>query len=248
MKPFQENQLAFTEYLRRPEGHEKAEEQIPRQQQIYRDLIYKNINQCIADIFPITKNIILEPDWEIMIREFISVHRLQTPYFLEICQEFLAYLMHTRKSLPTDYPFILELAHFEWVQLTVDIADIHFPEYQHNLGPIESSLWKVSPLVVGLTYSYPVHIIDECYLPREPSAQSTYLLVYRNKNDDLKILETDSISLRIIQLLQVHENINHTKIFQLLSAELGNHQKEIILATILTILCTFAENEIVLFN
>lgn len=248
MKPFQENQLAFTEYLRRTECDEKAEKQKPRRQEIYRDLVYKNINQCVADVFPITKNIIPETDWKIMIREFICAHRLQTPYFLEICQEFLAYIMYTRKTLPTHHPFALELAHFEWIQLAVDTANVSFPEHQHNSAPTENSLWTVSPLTVGLTYSYPVHLIDECYLPKEPSAQQTYLLVYRNRNDDLKVLETDNISLRIIQLLQTLENINHTQIFQLLSAELGDHEKEIISARILSILCVLAENEIVLFN
>ena len=244
MKPFQETQLAFTEYLRRPE----MGEQRSRQQEIYRDSIYKNINQCIADVFPITNSIIPESEWELMIRKFISVHRLQTPYFLEICQEFLAYLMQTRKPLPSDHPFLLELAHFEWIQLALDIADMNSPECEHNSAPPENSLWKASPLVVGLTYLYPVHIIDECYLPTESGIHPTYLLVYRNRNDDVKTLATNNLNLRIIQLLQVHEKITHLKIFQLLSAELSDHSQEIILAKILTILCMLAEKEIVFYE
>ena len=245
MKPFQETQLDFIEYLRKAEADVDIEIQKSRRQEIYRDLVYKNINQCIADVFPITKNIIPEVDWKVMIREFISSHRLQTPYFLEICQEFLAYFMHARKPLPTDHPFILELAHFEWIQLALDIADICLPEHQHNSTPSESSLWKASPLAVGLTYSYPVHIIDECYLPKESSIHPNYLLIYRNRNDDEKILATDDLSLRIIQLLQSHENINHIQILELLSAELEDGQKDIIAPRILPILCTFAESEIV---
>jgi uncharacterized protein len=250
MKPFQENQLAFTEYLRGTESNEKTDEQKPRQQQIYRDLVYKNINQCIADVFPITKNIITEADWEILMREFISVHRLQTPYFLEICQEFLTYLAYQRKPLATVHPFMLELAHFEWIQLALDTADICFPEHQHNSTSAEStfsesSLWKASPLAVGLTYSYPVHIIDECYLPKEGSIHPNYLLIYRNRNDDVKILVTDDLSLRIIQLLQSNENINHIQIRELLSAELEDDQKDIIAPRILPILRTLAESEIV---
>lgn len=245
MKPFQEMQLAFTDYLRKKEIDVTMGEQQSRQKEIYRDLVYKNINHCIADMFPITKNIISETDWKLMISHFISSHRLQTPYFLEICQEFLVYLIHTRQPLPTDYPFMIELAHFEWIQLALDIAEINFPEYQHNSDPTEKSTWKVSPLVVGLTYSYPVHIIDESYLPKESGAQPTYLLVYRNRNDDIKILTTDNLSLRIIQLLQTHENINSVQIFQLLSAELDESQKEIMSPRILPILCVLAENEIV---
>lgn len=245
MMPFQKTQLAFTEYLRKTETSVKTDKQHPRQQQIYRDLVYKNINQCIADTFPITKNIISDNDWHIMIREFICSHHLQTPYFLEICQEFLVYLMHTRKPLLTDHPFMRELAHFEWIQLAIDIADINFPESQNNVTPTENSLWKVSPLVVGLTYSYPVHIIDECYLPTKSSAYPTHLLIYRNRNDDVQIVATDHLSLVIVQLLQAHESINLKQIYQFLSAELDSTQKEIMLARVLPILCAFAENEIV---
>lgn len=250
MKPFQKAQLDFIDYLRKPEADVKIEKQKSRQQEFYRDLIYKNINQCIADVFPITKNIVAEPDWQIMIRDFISTHRLQTPYFLEICQEFLVYLIHTRKPLVTDYPFMVELAHFEWIQLALDISnadmnDVDFPESQYHSAPSENSLWKASPLLVCLTYSFPVHIIDECYLPTEKNTSPTYLLVYRDRKDDIKILETDNLSMRIIQLLQVHENINQPQIFQLLSAELDNHQKEIMQARILPVLSWLAENEIV---
>lgn len=244
MSPFQEYQLAFTEYLRRTESDDNTEQKRPRQQQIYRDLVYKNINQCIADVFPITKNSIPEPDWETMIREFINVSRLQTPYFLEICQEFLAYLMHTRKPQPTDHSFALELAHFEWIQLAVHTANVSLSEYQHNSAFTECSLWRASPLVVGLTYSYPVHIIDECYIPKEPGPQPTYLLVYRNRNDDLKVLEVDNLSLRIIQLLQAHENITHTQIFQLIATELGTNQEDVS-AKALPILSMLAKNETV---
>jgi uncharacterized protein len=244
MKPFQATQLAFTEYLRGPEMGEHRS----RQQEIYRDSIYKNINQCIADVFPITRSIIPESEWELLIREFIHVHRLQTPYFLEICQEFLAYFMHTRKSPPTDYPFILELAHFEWIQLALNIADMSFPEYQHNSAPTENSQWKASPLVVGLIYSYPVHIIDEHYLPAESAINPTYLLAYRNRSDDVQIVETDNLSLRIIQLLQAHENITHLQIAQLLSSELNDYPHELLLAKTLTTLCMLAEQEIIFYE
>ena len=248
MKPFQLIQLSFTEYLRGSGSKDTAEAQKSRRQEIYRDLVYKNINHCIADVFPITKNFFTESEWEILIREFIRVHRLQTPYFLEICQEFLVYFMHTRKLLQTDPPFALELAHFEWIQLAVDIADTNIPECLHNSAPSGNSLWKASPLVVGLTYFYPVHLIDEYYLPKGPGVQPTYLLVYRNKNDDLNVLETDNLSLRIIQLLQAHENINRTQIYQFLTVELGDHKSDIILTRIWPILCLFAEKEIILYD
>ncbi|GGY77031.1 DUF2063 domain-containing protein [Cellvibrio zantedeschiae] len=248
MKSFQHTQLAFTEYLRGNTSGDSANDKKSRQEEIYRDLIYKNISQCISDVFQTTKSIIPESEWEAMIREFIKIHPSHTPYFLEICQEFLAYFVNTRKLQPTDYPFIIELMHFEWIQLAIDIADLSLPETTCIPEPAESSLWNASPFVVGLTYSYPVHIIDKDYLPIEQTAQPTYLLVHRKRNDDLEILETDGLSLRIIQLLQAHEKINYSQIFQLLAEELDNHTKEILLPRVLSVLRTLAQDELIFCN
>ena len=248
MKAFQRTQLAFTEYLRGITNGNTTEERKPRQQEIYRDLVYKNINQCVSDVFPITKSIISESDWEATIREFIRVHPSQTPYFLEICQEFLAYFVNTRKLQHTDHPFIIELMHFEWIQLAVDIVDINFPEIVFNTTPNKRSPWKASPLVAGLTYSYPVHLIDEEYLPEKPTAQPTHLLVYRNRNDQLKTSETDYLGLRIIQLLQSHENITYLQILQFLSDELDSNLDSTYKSKIWSTLVMFATNDLVLIS
>ncbi|MFO1390080.1 DUF2063 domain-containing protein [Cellvibrio sp.] len=243
MKTFQQTQLAFTEYLRGAANRETTDNIMPRQQEIYRDLVYKNINQCIADVYPITKSILPEDAWETLIRDFIKIHPSQTPYFLEICQEFLAYFVNAQKSRSTGHTFIIELMHFEWIQLAVDIADVSFSE-PADTTPNESSLWQASPLVVGLTYAYPVHLIDKDYLPKISPAIPTHLLVYRNRNDQLEVLETDNLSLRILQLLEANENMNYSQVFELLSNELGEQINETYKPKIFDILCMLANNDL----
>lgn len=224
MKPFQLTQLAFAEYLRRADASEPRS----RNQEIYRESVFKNINQCIADVLPRTRRLVGDSQWESMVREFIQLRRSRTPYFSEICQEFLAYLMQIRTPLPTDPPFTNELAHFEWIQFALYIADAELPERQSKPPPTEKSLWKASPILVGLTYLHPVHIIDENYFPASGLNDPTYLLAYRGNDDEVAVLETDNLGLRVIQLLQEHQNISYVQQFNILAGELDPRSRELL--------------------
>ncbi|MFG6431660.1 DNA-binding domain-containing protein [Roseateles sp. LYH14W] len=244
MKPFQLTQLAFTDYLRRGDAGTPR----GRRQEIYRDSVYKNISQAVADMFPVTKRVIQEPRWDLMMREFISECTLRTPYLHEMGEEFLAYLMHVRKPLATDEPSIVEVAHFEWIQFALYIADAHLPERQDAAAPTENSLWRASPLAVGLTYSYPVHMLDEHGLPTRRDHGPNHLLVYRNRNDDVEVLATDSLSLRMVQLLQAHEGITHLQQYQRLAGELGAHSQDLVLARMQDILASLADREVLFYQ
>lgn len=244
MKPFQVLQLAFTEYLRTGD----AERPRDRRQEIYRESVYKNIRQAISDIFPATKHCIQESQWDLTIREFITEANLQTPYFHELGEEFLAYLMNKHKPLATEYPFLVELAHFEWIQFALYIADADLPGHLKASAATENSLWTASPLAIGLTYSHPVHTIDEHNLPINSKHGPTYLLAYRNRNDEVEIMPTDSLSLRIFQLLQAHEGITHLQLFQRLAAELGVHSRDLVLASMQDILGSLADKEILFYQ
>ena len=52
-----------------------------------------------------------------MVRDFMRRHRSTTPLFTEVGQEFLAYLQDERGPQAGDWPFMLELAHYEYVEL-----------------------------------------------------------------------------------------------------------------------------------
>jgi len=256
MQSFQKIQCAFNEYLRAPAINSEIAETIDRRQSIYRDLVYKNIDRIIAETFPITRNIIADEDWQTMIRDFIAIHRAKTPYFLEICQEFLDYLFNERKPLASDYSFMCELAHFEWAQLALNVANVDFPAEKNVLTPTATSTWKASPLVMGLSYSYAVHMIDECYLPAE--RQPTHLLVYRNRSDQVNVLATDPLGLRLVQLLQEHEGINCEQIRRHLSSELAaagyvsnqdvDQKDDVFLPGLLAALSKLAADEILFYS
>ncbi len=200
MKSFQQTQLAFSKHLRAPEQYPAPMDIEDRRMGIYRDLIYNNIESFIAGAFPVLRSLMADDHWHSMVRDFIAKHHCQTPYFLEISQEFLQYVMQERGSVEGDPVFMLELAHYEWVELALDIAEANIPMPSPIPENIVASRPQVSPLVVCLEYQYPVHKISPSYQPLAP--EPTQLIVYRNREDEVKFMAANAITLRLLFLLQ----------------------------------------------
>jgi uncharacterized protein len=125
---FQETQLAFAKHLRAPDLYPAPLDIENRRMQIYRELIYNNIENLVAVVFPVLRSLLPDKQWHAIMRDFIHKHQCHSPYFLEISQEFLQYLMQERKPQETDPPYLIELAHYEWMELALDVSDEIIPE------------------------------------------------------------------------------------------------------------------------
>ena len=94
-------------------------------------------------------------------------HHSKTPYLFEISEEFLAYLQNERGTTETDPPFLLELAHYEWVEQALLISDAVLPAENPLLldDPLSQTIY-LSELAWPLAYRFPVHRIGPDYQPR----------------------------------------------------------------------------------
>ncbi|MCA0892969.1 HvfC family RiPP maturation protein [Microbulbifer agarilyticus] len=205
---FQLMQRYFAAHLRAP-----AEVAAPagiedRRMGIYRDLIYNNIESFISGGFPVLRSIIADDVWHAMVRDFVQRHCSHSPYFLQISEEFLHYLQNERAQSPAsaqDPAFTLELAHYEWVELALDVSPEQFPK-DVNVGvSVEEMLDMapiMSPLAWSLSYYYPVHQIGPAFQPAEPGAEPTCLVVYRNREDDVGFMEANPATLHLLQLVE----------------------------------------------
>lgn len=200
MKSFQDAQLAFTRHLRAPDLYPAPVAIDDRRMGIYRELVYNNIENFIANVFPVTRSLVSDDYWHLLIRDFIHQHRCQTPYFLEISEEFLQFLMQERGLREGDPVFLLELAHYEWIELALDVNEECIPAVSVYPDDLLASRPRVSPLVVCLNYQYPVHNISPDYQPAAP--EPTQLVVYRNRIDKVCFMAANTVTLRLLYLLQ----------------------------------------------
>lgn len=220
MQEFQRVQYQFSRYLRQPEQQPPPPAIEERRLAIYRDLIYNNIESFIRGAFPVLRSILTDDHWHKMVRDFVARHQSQSPYFLEISQEFLHYLMHERESIEGDPAFMQELAHYEWVELALDVAAEIIPDRQEAYLSVLDACPQVSTLAWCLTYQYPVYRLGPHYQPQSPSAHPIYLVVYRNRLDQVRFLKANAVTVRLLQLLQSEDALTGRQALAIVAKEL----------------------------
>jgi hypothetical protein len=198
---FKQTQYQFAAHIRDPK-HQPAPGNIEdRRMAIYRDLFYNNINGTLKNAFPVIHTLMNEADWEAMVRDFMIQHRSKTPLFVEIAREFIAYLENERE-VKSDPPFMQELAHYEWVELALTIAEPDFKKTPLAEDDDVLALHFVqSPLAWLLIYQYPVHQISAENQPQAAAETPICLLVYRNQAEQIKFIELNPVSARLLELL-----------------------------------------------
>ncbi len=204
---FKQHQYEFTAHIRDPNNKAMPDGIEDRRMNIYRELLYNNIEGFIAGGFPILRDIYSDENWHKMVRDFFANHQSQSPYFLEISQEFIAYLQNERQADENDPAGLIELAHYEWVELALHVSDesINMDGIDAN-GDLLNQHPIFSPLAWSLVYQFPVHTMGPDNLPEKAPELPSYLVVYRNRNDEVKFLEINSVTARLINLLQENES------------------------------------------
>lgn len=196
---FQRRQAAFAAHIRNPENAALPDGIEDRRMAIYRDLFFNNLNSFLAGAFPVCHRLLGELRWKALVREFMTGHRCETPYFLEISQEFLKFLMEGAAADMLDMPYVLELAHYEWVELALDTLDEPLPEVDDR--PLSlTAVPVISPLAWNLHYQYPVHRIGGSFQPKAPDP--VCLVVCRGRDERVRFSEISLDASRWLALMQ----------------------------------------------
>ena len=211
---FQLMQGYFAAHLRAPDAVAAPAEIEDRRMGIYRDLIYNNIESFISGGFPVLRSIYDEARWHAMVRDFVHRHHSHSPYFLQISEEFLQYLQTERAEngeCAQDPPFLLELAHYEWVELALDVSEAEFPaDLAREYADHQILDWApvASPLAWNLSYQFPVHHLGPAFQPVDPPQTPTFLVVYRNRADTVAFLEANAVTSHLLSLIQSHTGVD----------------------------------------
>jgi hypothetical protein len=199
---FQQLQRRFTAAVRDPAATAVAGVE-PRRLRVYQELVYNTVEGFLRSGFPVLHAISDDTGWQRLVRDFVRRGRCRTPYFLEIGQEFLRYLQTERAPEPADPPFLLELAHYEWVELALDTDATDLAAIAADAdADLLAGIPLLSPLAWALAYRFPVHRIGPVFQPQQPSAEPHYLLVYRNRADSVRFMEINAATARLLELLR----------------------------------------------
>lgn len=212
---FQSVQYAFTRHIRDP-GHEPAPADIEdRRMAIYRRLLFNNVANFIANAFPVLRKLTPDDRWEAMLRDYFKRHQATNPLFPQMPTEFLKYLEQERQD-SGDPPWLLELAHYEWVETAtaIDPREIDLAGIDRD-GDLLTGVPVMNPLANALAYQWPVHRLGPDFMPDEPPAQPTYLVIYRDLDDKVGFMGLNPVSARLLDLIQQQSGTGRSMLEQI---------------------------------
>jgi len=220
-------QQEFTAHIRDPEQNPVPTGVEDRRMKIYRDLFFNNIQSLLAANFPVLHEIYGEEGWKLLIRDFYARHRCHTPLFPEVAREFLRYLQDERGEQDDDPPFLLELAHYEWIEMALELDDRSLETSGVDTGgDLMESIPVLSPLVHVLSYRFPVHQISPDFRPDSPPESATHLLVWRNRSDDVKFMQLNEFSRLLMEFMGGDNPLNGRKLLEQLARTTGHPNPE----------------------
>jgi hypothetical protein len=233
---FMQRQYEFAAHIRDPEHKQAPVDIEDRRMGIYRQLFYNNVEGFLSSSFPVLRKLMEDASWHAMARDFYASHQCHSPLFLEIPREFLNYLQHERIDQADDLPFLRELAHYEWVELALSVAESDDGENRlrdaassGSEGDLIDAIPVISALAWPLSYHYPVHRISPQFIPETPGEQTTYLLVYRDTDDEVGFIELNPVSARLLALLRENTKLSGRQALEQIAAEIQHPNPDVVI-------------------
>lgn len=217
-------QDALAAHIRDPEGTPPPPGIEERRLKIYRELFFNNVESMLAGNFPVLRRLYGDAGWGELIRAFYRDHDCQTPLFTELAREFLRYL-EARADTDAgrdDTPWLQELAHYEWIELALQISEARNDDIPHDPdGDLLDGRPLVSPLAWPLAYVWPVHRIGPDYRPDTPPAAPTLLMLRREADGTVSFHALTPLSFRLLQRLDAEPGLIGLEQLHALAAEAG---------------------------
>lgn len=231
---FIQTQKDFCAYLRKPTPFQ-IPQHIGENISVYREVSLYSAESLLKPTFPVLQSILTAEQWTALITQFFEECYVQSPISLDVPKEFVEFLEKCPNLQPA---FLVELAHYEWVELAVmiDVAKI---EKSANFNVDKLTL---NPTLRLLNYNYPVQRLSIDFQPTQPLDIPVFLVVYRDCNDEVQFMELNAVTARLLALLA--ESPNADSVFDNLIKDLPNLKSTAIIEHGKTLLKELFESDV----
>ncbi|MDP3294962.1 MAG: putative DNA-binding domain-containing protein [Nevskia sp.] len=244
----QAQQARFAAHLRDPDANPPPDDVAPERMAVYRRLFFNNIETLLAKAFPVVRRILADEHWLALVRDFYARHDARTPLFRKLAEAFVDWLADGRGEHAGDPPFLAQLAHYEWVELALSTAEDPPPAtlLAHPNGDLLAAPPIISPLCWTLAYDWPVQRIGPDFQPTQPGAAQTFLVVHRNRLDEVKFVEVNAVTARLLTLAEQQPEASGYTLLEQIAEELQHPEVDDVVSAGAEILEGLRERGIVL--
>ena len=163
---------------------------------IYRELVRNSFCDISINIYPVTYKL-LSKSWDALLSDYLEKYPPGSPILNKAVENLSVYLSG-RKDILKKYPFISELAHYEWLEVEI---------YEREGGVKKNKILSLNPIYEVCTFQYPipeiVEMIENNKSLRKIYKQTTNVLIYRDPEDfSVRFFELSASSLAFIELLK----------------------------------------------
>jgi hypothetical protein len=245
---FKKTQYDFAAHIRNPDEVAGPEGIEDRRLAIYRELFFNNVESFVSSGFPVLRTLYSDEAWQQLIRIFFARHKAKTPHFPEMAEEFVDFLQNEFTPGDNDPPFIVELAHYEWMETALMLLNAGTDDVAFNVdGDLMEQPVVISPLAWLLFYEWPVHTISSDTQPKEKPEQPTWIVIHRDRKDEVGFMHLNPVTARLIQLLDDEgTDLTGRQALEQIAQELNHPQPEVIIAGGLDTLRQLRKKEIIL--
>jgi hypothetical protein len=212
---------ALALHVRDPQAHPGPPGIEPRRLQVYRELLYNNLDGLLAGTFPVIRRTVGDNAWASLVRGFLARHRSSTPLFPELGREFTAFLASAAGHDPAR-PWLPELAHYEWAEVGLQLSDETIPPHD-PAGDLLDGVPLLSPLAWALAYRWPVARIGPEHQPLQPPEAPTLVLLRRDPAGRVHFSALSPLLYRLLELIGATRGDTGRALLARLAAEAGQH-------------------------
>lgn len=196
VKAFQSTQRQFTRRIRYGDDEIIPDNVSLERMKVYQELLFNNVFDVFANCFPVLTDLLPNELSRDFIEKFLSTKHCKTPYFYQLPKEILDFMQDYTLD---KYPFMTQLAHYEWLELDLELYDEEPVEVYDSELCLDKAL-VFNPAIKLSQYDYDVENICRDYLPNKKIP--TFLLLHRDDDYHVSFIKLNELSFDFIKQLK----------------------------------------------
>ncbi len=154
---------------------------------LYRDLVRTALEEPLLDAFPVTQALLARDEaWTWAVDAFLASRTVQSPYYRDVAPAFVAWLADSRWGQDR-WPFLLQLAHYEVLELDVARHPDEPPPPGLLREPASDRVAVLDPAARNVAYGFAVQ--SATVEAPVPPATCAWLLCHRDRDGAFRVLE-----------------------------------------------------------